>query len=734
MSRTPRPTPIVASLGAHGWASSISVRSMALLSLACTSLSALGQSNPEPAQVVTVTATKRTQPLQEVPLSVSVKSGADLERTGTQRWEDALTGEPSVMISETGDVRGRNISIRGVSDGVEGALTQSTVALYIDEMPVTVSLATANPSLLLFDINQVSVIRGPRSTLYGASSLGGTVKVETLNPSLRTFEGSARVGFSKPSSSGKWGSEAVGSVSVPLSENKAALGFTAYRVVNAGYLDTPTLGKDRGEVKTSGARATLYAEPTKGLSITTKLYFQEADNDTRAQVDASKGKELIAVQKAVLESSHDRFSAGALTVKYKTDAFEFVSATSASDKRTPYLTDLTSSFGPFLVGFGVPAGTPLVNATELKSKVKTQEFRLVSTEQKTGLFWSAGIFYSDEKTKTTGTTPSPIGDLFGANSDFHNNQKAAFGELGMKWDSGLELSGGVRRTKYETVSDVAINGLFGLPGSNMVKVSESTTTPHLSLAYRFGRQMVYAQASKGFRPGRANFPVIPEPGVTVPGYATSDSLWTYELGAKSSWLDNQVTANVAVYQTRWKNPQLTLTQANGFSYVDSLGKLNPGAGIDVKGIDIDLIARLAKDLRISAGLGYTDSTFDKDVVGLIPNGTVAAGSRTSGTPHLTANVAIKYDLSVLGNAAVVDAVVRHVGSYMSDFYSGTRQLIGERTTLDLRLNMALGNFDTAIYVNNATDQRPRITYLPAPFNYYTTIRPRTIGAVASYRF
>jgi iron complex outermembrane recepter protein len=736
MTRLPRLSRLHLSLFGPARTSSRTPTSVVLLMLAAAvGGPAFAQATDQGVQTVTVTATKRAQSLQEVPLSVTALKGEDLDRKGIQRWEDALTGEPSVSISTTGSALGNNIAIRGVSDGT-GGLTQSTVAIYIDEMPVTVAQYSGNPSLLLYDIDKVTVIRGPRSTLYGSSSLGGTLKIETLNPGLKRMEGFARVGYGRPSSSSAYNTELAASVSVPLSTDVAALGVTAYRVGVGGALDSPTLGKDVDGQTTKGARIAFFAQPARGFTVAAKLYAQDFDAKATTRIDAAKGSALIGPTTAVLEPSTDKFRGGTLTLKYKTDAFEIVSATSHFDKTANYIGDLTGFFGPVLAGFGVAAGTPIVTNGLFASKVSAQELRLVSNEVKTGLFWSAGLFYSDETTDNNASTPSPIGEIFGSLTKFKHKQTAIFGEAGYKLASGFELAGGIRRTNYKADDRVSLSGIFAVPGVNASDKKETPLTPYLSAAYRFDGQMVYAQASKGFRPGKANFPVIPVPGFDVPKSAAADSLWTYELGAKSSWLNNRVTANASVYYTDWSNPQLTLSLPTGFTYINSIGALSPGAGAKIKGFEFELVARPMPELRVSAGIGYTDATFTKDVKALDPSGAlVKAGSRLASIPRVTASASLRYDFAIMSRSSVFDASLRHSGSYYNDYNSATKQLIGDMTTLDLRLTMSFGeNFDVAAYVNNATDARPLTTLNAAPFNFGTTIRPRTIGITGTYRF
>ncbi len=689
-------------------------------------------------ETVTVTATKRTETLQAVPLSVKAITGDELERRGITTLEEALPGEPGVVFNGGGSALNRNIAIRGVNDGGGSSLTQSPVAIYIDDMPTSVVQGNGNVSPLLYDIEQVTLIRGPRSTLYGSASLGGTIKITTRNPSLTQREGFARLGVSKTAKSSDWNNEAVASLSVPLSNNVAAVGLTVYRNELAGIVDDPGLGKDVDKSVATGARLSLYAEPHKRLQVSGRLYTQKQEVGSRSFF--TPGTDLVITAKSVLEPETDQFNAGNLAVTYKADGFDLVSATTYFDKKASYASDLTGAFGPFNGVFGLPANTLWVIYGKFNSRVTSQELRMVSAEVKQGVTWSAGLFYSNEKTVNTGETPVPVlGNALGTDSRVDRTQIAVFGELGYKFAGGWSVNTGLRRTQYE--SDDTINFLqFGVNSNNNAVVKESPVTPHVSLAYTDGRQNYYVQASKGFRIGKTNFPLAVPPGVpfTSPTFVKSDSLWTYEAGAKLSLLDNRVNLNTSIYMTKWDNPQLTLVApptVGPFTYVDSLGRLNPGAGIEVRGFEVELTARPTSALRLSAGLGYTDSTFNRSVIGLdAGGGTTPSGTRVAGIPKITANASVRYDFALASLPASVGLNLAHVGSYDSGYTVATRRSLGGYTTADLRMSVDIGDLTVTAFANNLTDKRPLVSSFPTVPEGVSTIRPRTIGVVGTYRF
>lgn len=689
-------------------------------------------------ETVTVTATKRTETLQAVPLSVKAITGDELERRGVSSLEEALPGEPSVVFTKAGSPLTRSIAIRGVSDGAAVGLTQSTVAMYIDDIPTSVVQGNGNIDLGLFDIENVLVIRGPRSTLYGSASLGGTIKVTTRNPSLKAMESYARLGVSKTSGSSDWNNEAVAGVSVPLVKDVVALGVTAYRTEQAGVIDAGALGKDVDKVVTSGARIALFARPTPQLSVSGRLYLQDLKQDSTSVYDV--GTDLKIGSKAVLEPQSDKLQAANLSVTYKMPGFDIVSASSYFDKKARYNSDLTGSFGPFNSAFGLPADTKWVLFGGFDSKVAAQELRLVSSEVKTGLTWSAGVFWSNEKTKNFGDTPVAfLGNAFGSNTDVDRTQTALFGELGYKFANGVAVNTGLRRTRYESDDQVNLTQ-FGATTVNNALIKETPITPHASLSWGDALSTYYVQASKGFRLGKTNFPLAIPPGVNfvAPPFATSDSLWTYEAGAKLSLADNRVNLNAAVYSTKWKNPQLTLASppaVGGFTYVDSLGRLNPGASVDVQGFEVELVARPTAALRLAAGVGYTDSTLGRDVVGLDAlGGTTPGGTRSTGIPRITANASVRYDFSIAGRPSNVGFNLQHVGGYQSSYTPVTRRMLGDYTAMDLRFGMDIGELTLTAFVNNLTDERPLLSSTVFGPETVSTMRPRTVGVVGTYRF
>lgn len=673
-----------------------------------------------------MTATKRSEKLQDIPLSVAVVTGKDLERGGINSVDDALRGLAGINSFSGGNTLAKNIIVRGVSDGPFGGLSQSTVSLYVDDIPITVAQVSGNVGLALYDIDQVSVIRGPRSTLYGSASLGGTVKIETKTPSLSRASYGGSVDISNTRFSGGASVDGYVRGSTPVIKDRLSLGLVAYRNTQNGFIDNAVLGRDIDDVQTQGFRASLFAAPTKNYTLSLKYSFQNIDGNSASQFSPTLGGDLIDTAILAETPYADRFRAIALVQKYHAPWFDVVSATSHFTKKAPYSSDLSLFFVPIL---GLPSGTTLQTRGSFNSNVTSQEIRLTSVEQKRGLVWSAGGFYSTETTDNNANTPSPIGELNGSLTRFAFEQAAVFGELGLKFGNGLELNGGLRYTRYNSQAAINFLGLFAIPGQVDVNFREDPLTPHASISYHLGSQLIYFQYSRGFRLGKGNFPVLPAPGFDVPAFSTSDSLNTYEVGAKTSWLNQRLIANLSAYRTDWNNPQLTLALPNGFTFINSLGALSPGAGIRIYGGEVELVATLIRNLFLTTSGGVSSSTITQDARGLDPTGAITpAGTRTAGVPLFTGNGSVHYDFRLLGRAANVDVAARYVGGYASA-YGVTAFPLADYVTLNVRYGMRFGPVNATVYASNVTDARPLLSnfLLSGIFEGATTIRPRSIG-------
>ena len=225
---------------------------------------------------IVVTAQKRTQVLVDVPQSVTVVSGADLQNQQATNIQDYLKLVPGLQLNQSTLGSGRVI-LRGINTGSVAA----TVATYVDETPFGSSTSLSNGAQLAPDIDpgeldRIEVLRGPQGTLYGANSLGGLIKYVTVAPSTDAVHGSAQVGVESLAHGGTGWSERA-AVNLPVTETLAVRGSGFYRK-DAGFMDDPTHGRDVDSAKSYGGRASALFKPTPELIIRGTAVLQNLDS------------------------------------------------------------------------------------------------------------------------------------------------------------------------------------------------------------------------------------------------------------------------------------------------------------------------------------------------------------------------------------------------------------------------------------------------------------------------
>jgi iron complex outermembrane receptor protein len=390
---------------------------------------------------IVVTATRRSESLQDVPMSITALNAATLEERSVKSFIDYAGQVPSLAFADTGDGSGtaRTISIRGVSG-------DNTTGFYIDETPVPDSI---DPRVI--DIERIEVLRGPQGTLYGARSMGGTVRMITTQPDLNTFSGrvSANGGKTQEASNADYGVD--GAVNIPLIQGTMALRAVAFYQHDAGFfkrrfLTNPaevnslapdsnptTLGNlptttvdDVGRDNSYGAAASLAIKASEGLVITPRVMFQKSDTNGLLYADGGSYPVPAVVGPVNMhpqgflqarffnlpEDSKDSWVLASLGASYDASSFNFVSSTSYFDRTVDETEDETDFLWQALEApfNGIPLGnvnnpnTPLYHAVPIPSTIRelkqihrfVQELRV--TSRLSGPWqYVAGFFFSDTR-------------------------------------------------------------------------------------------------------------------------------------------------------------------------------------------------------------------------------------------------------------------------------------------------------------------------------------------------
>ena len=727
---------------------------------------------------IVVTAQKRgEESLQRIPVTVQALSAAQLEASGAGSIIDLASRVPGLSVFDAGGNQ-KKLKIRGVSSASESE-TSETVAVYIDDVPVTNAGGTnnengASPDVGFFDLERVEVLKGPQGSLYGASSMGGTVRYITKQPDPSDFASEVAGRFST-TKDGDVSFGVSGMVNLPLASERAAIRLTGTYGDDGGYIDNlaPLTGagfgpagkvpgkEDNNSSKYWLARAQLLWNVSDALSVGAKIMHRDYDVTGESSVQrslAAAGQNLS--QRNFIEAfNNDEFDVYNVTVDYDFGSLRLSSSSSYTDRKTIDLQD-TTFFSNIVFGTTDPASN-LRNFNETKEFV--QELRLAS-QGDGAVQWVAGLYYSDVDKFFIQDGPFPgINTFLGAPvvpvfegflglqpNVFQSTvpetikQKAAFGELTWKFADRWSATFGGRFFDVERDFSYQSRGLFSTPGADQRSGSgsEDGFNPKVSLAFQASESaLVYVTASKGYRIGGFNQPIPNTPQCAAelgqlgisnsPPLFDSDSIWNYEVSAKTTSADKRVRVNGGIYYVDWKDIQLRRQLSCGFTFF-----LNGGAAT-VKGAELQIEVAPTDSLNVYLNLGYDDAKID----GTVANLGASADSKLPGVPRVTASAGFQYDFPLLSRDGFFRMDVSHVGEFTYLFegqvgpFSGVNPTAGDYTISNLRLGLESEQWDAALYVNNAFDERADTG---VQSNLFADVvfrnRPREIGVSFSRRF
>jgi outer membrane receptor protein involved in Fe transport len=726
---------------------------------------------PADSNEIVVTAQKRSETIQHVPLSITVFTQADLERRGVQSLYDVSRIAPSLAVVSSGPGE-NNLIIRGISSIAGSA---ATVGYYLDDTPIAASSNAAllstrgviDPSAL--DVARIEVLRGPQGTLYGSSSMGGTVRYISNQPNLEKFEGRMRADLSGTAHGGfNWNINGV--INLPVVHDKVALRVAAYVRRDDGYIDrypidptnylaADTTAKKDNNVntyKTYGARAALLIKPNETLSITPSFLYQYSRLGTPFTFDAVPGSLSDPIQaRDVDETNIQKSWIANLTVKQELGPVEITSSSSYYHRNVSLIDDSSKVVNYF---FGTPTVEPVAMYGHYKNKEFTEELRAATNFN--GPFQIiAGGFYHNVKAPLFSEIPFPDDFTYrndapftGFNSIYVGTRQASlkeyagFGEASYKLTDTLTARAGVRVFQVNQTFFQTGDGLFNGGYSAVYNKSrDHGVTPKASLQWQVTPdKMVYATVSKGYRPGGPNNPAPANVcGDEVSGLGLNqgqltaygpDHLWNYEVGAKTSWLDHRLTVNGSAFYINWTKVQQQIVLQCGFNITANFGKAIS------KGGELEIEFRPTRQITLGGGFGYTDATLRNDV----PGTPAVKGDQLQNTPKWTVNASAEYHDQVsttLKGFARVDYSYLGPADFLYDRASPFYRRAGF-SIFNARIGVDPldGPWEASIYINNMFDKQGA-TDLPVAISadLPTTRRvglnqPRTVGVTLGYRF
>jgi len=781
-------------------------------------------------EAVQVTAQKRKENLQKVPISIQVLGNKKLTEMNVSNFDDYAKLLPSLSY-QSGESGASTPYFRGVVSGNDGNHSGSSpsVGVYLDEQPVTTIGGALD--VHIYDIERIEALAGPQGTLYGASSQSGTLKIITNKPDPSGFAAGYSLETNTVSNGGN-GYVAEGYVNLPLSE-KAAIRLVAWDQRDAGYIDNvygertfPTSGitinnanrveKDYNDFTTVGARAALKLDLNENWSIAPSVVTQTRKSNGSFGFDPVVGE--LEITHFYPENRRDQFTQAALTVTGKVGNFDLVYAFSNLNRNIDsesdyndygFWYDTVASYG----GSAVDNGGNLVNPSQyIQAKdgyrKRSHEIRISSPQDQRFRFL-AGFFMQDQSHdieqryrldnfSDTYDIPGWPDTIWLTQQDRLDDSKAIFGEASFDITDQLTVTGGFRRFEQES----ALKGFFGFsagfsPSSTYGEASciaAGNTTPYegapckvfdkvikengtlgkFNLTYKINNtKMIYATWSEGYRPGGIN-----RRG-TLPPYL-SDFLTNYEFGWKTTWLDNRLLFNGAVFRQEWKDFQFSIIGANGLTEIKNANQ----AQID--GLEMDVKFAATYNLQLTAGVAFYDAKLtanycgvtlnsqpisncpigsiintDNGLVGFPDGPQAASGTRLPITPKFKGNLSARYTWDMAGYEPFIQGSVVHEGNRTTDlrtFEGGILGTMPSQTVFDLSAGIRKDNWTLNLYVKNLFDKRtefgrytlcatavcgngnPADNDYPAPAEYangqvYTIAgQPRTIGIRFSQEF
>ena len=750
---------------------------------------------------VVVTAQKRSENLQKVPLSIQAIGTARLEELHIDNFNDYVKFLPSVASQSLAPGFAR-VFMRGVASGDNGNHSGPlpSVGTYLDEQPVTTIQGALD--IHAYDIARVESLAGPQGTLYGASSQAGTIRIITNKPDPSGFKAAYDLTGSTISQ-GSGGYKAEGFVNLPISDT-AAVRLVGWAVHDSGYIDNvagtltyPTSGvtinnlarakKHYNDTDTYGARAALKIDLNDSWTISPTIMGQEQKSNGVFGFNPDKPGQ--GVTHFYPEGTKDRWGQAALTIQGKISDFDLVYAGSFMKRKDEtrsdytdysYFYDACCAYGAYIYdnqGNFINPSQYIAGKdgyTKLSHELRLSSPRDSRFRGMLGLFVQRQVHNIEQRYIIDGLATSL--EVTGwpdtwwlTEQQRVDRDSALFLDLNYDLTDKLTLNGGIRFFEAKN----SLQGFFGFgltngftsatgekscvaPGSGSINggpctnldrtVKEDGSTPRLNLAYQFdNNHMAYATWSKGFRPGGVN-----RRGNLKP--YTADFLTNYEIGWKTSWLNNRLRFNGAVYKQDWKDFQFSFLGANAFTEIVN------GGQAEIKGVEADLSWAVTPQLALGGSLAVTDAKLGEffckkiDATGVqLPasacpiEAAAPKGTRLPVTPRFKANLTARYSFNVGQKEAFVQGAFVHQGEVSSALLPADDAILGKQasfTLADFSAGFTTAKYSLELFVSNAFDKRAEIyryaecdAQVCGNAGRYVVINPpRTIGIKFGQKF
>lgn len=593
---------------------------------------------------IVVTARRTNESLQDVPVAISAFSGEALTARGVDTLDQVANYTPNIRFDGAAALSGGNynatVFIRGVGQNDFAIFSEPGVGFYVDDVFYARSIGGVLDAV---DIESVQVLRGPQGTLFGKNTIGGAVLINTAKPDLDDVTGTLEA------TTGRFNRlDVKGAINIPLITDRLALRVSAATINRDGYVKRLVDGGTQGDRNADSFRAKLRWQPNAQLTIDLSADYTRARETSApsdllavANVPGITGQPFLARYNALVAPTLGIVApngARALNASFITASpFEtFATGPNRNDLDLWGVQNVISydiggatlkSISAYrdLEAFFTRDGdnTPFTfrqTTNDDKQWQFSQELQLSGKAIDERLNYVVGAYYFKEKASDIAsadlaiglspplvTTPPFTPAVFPSN--FTNNRGyALYGQAGYKLTDGVTLTLGGRYSRdKKRFTSINVRQRDNVEFINVTRNGTfSKFTPYVGVSYEPSKAvLLYASYSKGYKQG--GFNGRPLADASEVNQFAPEELDTYEVGLKSQWLDNRLTANIALFHSIYRDIQLTVN-ATPLNFTDNAAKGK------IDGLELEFVARPARWFAANASLGYTNSRYTNIVL------------------------------------------------------------------------------------------------------------------------
>ena len=630
------------------------------------------QSSGRVLEEITVTAQRREQSVQDVPIAISAFSGSFLNETGIDNTMDLEMVTPGLTYGR--QLNGAVPFIRGVGTQTTSAGQDSSVASYVDDVYVSSSVGSV---MRLANIERVEVLKGPQGTLFGRNATGGLMHVITKTPEHET-QGTAELSYGNHDTL-----EAKFYVTTGLSDNIAVDLSVLYHDQDEGWGENIPTGEDVNRGEETNIRNKWLITPSENTDIVVSLSYADIKNSfgTSMRLDeGALGVDGQLIYGGLLQQGVDPATAASIAASQATtepDDFWDLTADidpEANIEQYGFSVHLTHAFEDFeLVNitaynettadqYFAQEGTPFPNLLPVLldqfTETWTQEFRISSATD--NMDWIAGVYLLDEE---AGYDPTIVGGEFiglqtgGSLTALQDNNQqdtfswAVFAQADYNFTDRTTLTLGLRYTEDEREISGTSSGLQGDIPLLVTELDDDETweetTWRIALSHDFSDSTTsYISYNRGFKSGVFDMNVLdPLGGANDP--VEPETLDAYEIGVKSDLLDGRLRLSAAAFYYEYDDLQVLVSVPGGTQLFNA-------AEATMAGGELDMNALVGENLTINMGLSVLDTEYDEFPEGpaFIPTGIggntqITAdleGNELPRSPEFTFNLSAIYDV------------------------------------------------------------------------------------------